>query len=533
MQSGNKQSAQTMSEHQRRDSAIEIRFRVDAPRPAPPGWRKVLLVAVMVGSSAGWLLWDHGRRWMLRELQRQLADPQHPAEALLAIEAARQLPADGALMLVDALAHPDPAVALAAHDVLREKTEVWLQSDAAEAVDRIRLLLDRLSALPEALTSEGEMHLRMLATRVAAACQQREGQEWKKLESALRELVLRRGGQATAAALEIDSAMVDASAVPPQATRSSSAGLQTPPPPPTSELSDDQQGATTNRPQAAGVPGAAGDFPSAVSATLSDGRANDEFPPTAFSAREASAAESGPAGESSAGHGATQQPVVQMPSYRRVVGGTKEDAENAAALVSLAAPPAAPAPTEKPDSSGAMPSARYRLISNTDGMVPAGQATNLQPTAVVVHRMADAPLKRMVVDEPVTLEGIDRLPDDQLVRLLGSIQPKIGQAATLALKSRGWSDQDLELAVTLARGSKTVRLELLDVILRREDLNPRQWLLWMASDGQAEVRGRAVALLGTMMDEEVRRQLRMLLSRENDEAVRQAIRQALLAGNRP
>jgi hypothetical protein len=63
--------------------------------------------------------------------------------------------------------------------------------------------------------------------------------------------------------------------------------------------------------------------------------------------------------------------------------------------------------------------------------------------------------------------------------------------------------------------------------VQREDVDARPWLLWMAEDGQESVRQHAVALLTPLVDNDVRRQLRLLLNREGDEKVAQTIRQVL------
>ncbi len=126
------------------------------------------------------------------------------------------------------------------------------------------------------------------------------------------------------------------------------------------------------------------------------------------------------------------------------------------------------------------------------------------------------------------LAGIDQLPIQELVRLLGSVQPKIAQAAALALRRHGMSESKLELAMELATGTEQRRLEIIDQFPSRTDIDPRVWLLWMAQDGQTEVRARAIAQLSSMLDQDVMRELRMLLNRERDPEVAQTIRRLLV-----
>lgn len=154
----------------------------------------------------------------------------------------------------------------------------------------------------------------------------------------------------------------------------------------------------------------------------------------------------------------------------------------------------------------------------------------LENSPTVAHRISDAPSTRVSVDPPVSLNGLENKPDKQLVRLLGSVQPRVSQAASLMLRARGWPDEQLELASELATCSEARRIELIHEIAVRTDLNAKTWLLWMAEDGQPAVRRHAVSLLNSMLDEEVQLGLRNLLRRENDETVSQTIRQVLLSG---
>ncbi|MEO8270162.1 MAG: hypothetical protein ABI557_10590, partial [Aureliella sp.] len=76
------------------------------------------------------------------------------------------------------------------------------------------------------------------------------------------------------------------------------------------------------------------------------------------------------------------------------------------------------------------------------------------------------------------------------------------------------------------------RIRLLHEIAIRTDLEPRQWLLWMAEDGEPEVKQQAVALLSSMtQDLQMQRNLRRLLAQETDESVAQSLRKVLLVRN--
>jgi hypothetical protein len=128
------------------------------------------------------------------------------------------------------------------------------------------------------------------------------------------------------------------------------------------------------------------------------------------------------------------------------------------------------------------------------------------------------------------MQGFDQLNIDQLVRLLASVQPQVAQQAALALRAQGFPDERLALASELATALPEQQIDLLQQIALRSDLDPRPWLLWMAEDGQPEVRRQAIGLLSSMAhDLQLQRDLRRLLAQERDERVAHSIRQVLLA----
>lgn len=130
------------------------------------------------------------------------------------------------------------------------------------------------------------------------------------------------------------------------------------------------------------------------------------------------------------------------------------------------------------------------------------------------------------------LGEITKIEIAELVRLLASDNPDITKAATLALRNHGLSDYRIELASELATGSAVRRMELIQQLAVSPDLDPRPWLVWMAEDGQPEVRRLAVSLLSSMLDPEIERSMRMLLFREQDEPTRDQIRKVLLSASK-
>lgn len=149
---------------------------------------------------------------------------------------------------------------------------------------------------------------------------------------------------------------------------------------------------------------------------------------------------------------------------------------------------------------------------------------------VIPQNIEPLPVAAADSQSAITLSGIESLQIDQLVRLLSSVQPRVSQAATLALRQRGMPEENLEMAIQLATGSTEVRQTILNQIAQRDDMDVRPWLLWMATEGEEPVRRQAVSLLKPIAadDMDVRRQLRLLLNKERDEQVAHTIRQVLV-----
>jgi len=158
-----------------------------------------------------------------------------------------------------------------------------------------------------------------------------------------------------------------------------------------------------------------------------------------------------------------------------------------------------------------------------------GTTMKMSDSSDIIDDHAAASPKNSPVDSAdIELSGIDQLPIDQLVRLLASLQPRVAQSASLALRRKGMSDDKMALAMKLSNGTSDERLRLLRETVVRDDLDPRPWLLWMAGDGDPQVREQAVGLLSPLLDTDVRRQLRLLLNKERDERVSQTIRRVLV-----
>ena len=110
---------------------------------------------------------------------------------------------------------------------------------------------------------------------------------------------------------------------------------------------------------------------------------------------------------------------------------------------------------------------------------------------------------------------------------LSSTRPHLQAAAVRELRSRGFTDGDMEMAQRLISTDSRVRLAMIDELPSRTDVDPRQWLLWLAADAERDVRLEAISVLGTMNDPAVAQKLRLLLREERDTTVASRLRRIL------
>jgi hypothetical protein len=90
-------------------------------------------------------------------------------------------------------------------------------------------------------------------------------------------------------------------------------------------------------------------------------------------------------------------------------------------------------------------------------------------------------------------------------------------------------DDQVELAVNLATGSISERLQALERLMQDGQVSPLPWLVWMAEDADAKVREKSIRLLGSIDNEDSRREMRLLMNREKDESLRGLLRQLSFA----
>jgi hypothetical protein len=167
--------------------------------------------------------------------------------------------------------------------------------------------------------------------------------------------------------------------------------------------------------------------------------------------------------------------------------------------------------SSNPSPTLAVPFAPVRLVSNNRiaDTVPALETTNPPSSGV---------------------QGLDKIPLEQLFPMLGSTQDRRVGMVYEELNRRGITDPIINRAIDLAKGDSQQRLAALEEIVRSDAMNPLPLLVWMAQTNDRPVRQRAIAILGSMQDPEAMRRLRELVHREPDQYLQQQIQQALVAG---
>ena len=462
---------------------LSLTFRAEDPAPPrsslPGGWWLWCLLGVGIGLG-GWLL---SRQYLAEKLGERLLTSKSRPEAMVALEGLLLLDSTASHAIVSGLQHEDFAVARAAFRAIESQIERWQDLAPAAAKTRMQVLAESLLELPDTIPSENRILASSLASRIFTMCLEREGEDMKPIMLAC-EQVLKRGSpsiadepnERIASLTDTNYSLTDTSTaesaeapvvdVPAsEFTDSFAAPLITPPAP----LPPDASKSNVRSPQL-------------IDPTDGQSMSLDSNQPLS----------------SAGGRGSlrliTSQvnaaPVTNMPRY---IGDSQDQM-----VEGVQPPPVEPEPMTLP------PSNEEFVEDGVELPRPA------EPSAQ-------------------TLAGIEQLSIQQLVRLLASTQPKITQAASLALRRQGMSDSKLDLAMRLANGSEQQRLEIIDQFPSRTDIDPRVWLLWMAQDGQTEVRARAVAQLSSMLDNDVMRELRLLLNRERDPEIAQMIRKLLMS----
>jgi hypothetical protein len=127
-----------------------------------------------------------------------------------------------------------------------------------------------------------------------------------------------------------------------------------------------------------------------------------------------------------------------------------------------------------------------------------------------------------LVDSP--METFD---DKSVIHWLGSPHQRLREQARAELVSRGFSESQLVFATQIAAGDTGTKLELVNLIARSTESDPRPWLMLMLDDENRDVKLHVVSALATMNDPDVDQKLRMHLVDETDLTVAARIRRVL------
>ncbi len=479
-----------MPDNQQNIERLDLRFQVE-PAPdshrfsLPGGW----LVWCLFGIGLGLACWFVGRDSLARSLSSQLSAAESAEQALLALDGLLMLDANASLEIVAGLEHADSRVSRTAFRTLDTQITRWQKLGDSQSMDRLSELAARLQQMPESASPNTLMLASGLASRIYTVCIDRDDPELASVLAAC-ETVIRRAGTVHAPQ-ERDNhwAATDVGLAPfadPQVEAAgSSARLSDP-------VATTAAPSTTRQAEVPFAQDQLGLLPAGVPV-----RTIEET-----SASTSIHSQMTPTVQNRSSH----QPFLaesHLPAYETVDGSPSQEA----------------------------------TTLHGYGMAPvemtAGDPQSPQPQFVrVPATLSHSPITKLAATGQPTpaLGGMDELEIEQLVRLLASVQPNVVQSACLALRKKGMSETRLALACELATCSAARRLQLLGQIAANGESEPTPWLLWMAEDGQPEVRKLAVSLLSSMVDPHVERSLRVLLNRERDAEVEQTIRQTLLVG---
>ena len=131
------------------------------------------------------------------------------------------------------------------------------------------------------------------------------------------------------------------------------------------------------------------------------------------------------------------------------------------------------------------------------------------------------------IPQSSTASTFSKMDTGSVVRFLNDEHAISAREAADELRRRGMTSKQLRFAIDLANGTSEQRLHTLDKFSASEISNPIPWLVWMAQDGQREVRLKAIATLAKVGTDEARLQLRVLLKNETDQLVVAQIRHLL------
>jgi HEAT repeats len=442
---------------------LDLRFRATPHKQA--GWLPGgVILWFILGIAVGGSVWVYGRRELAKQLEKQAAS-NSPTESILALDALHELDPNRIDHLVLALRHADIRVAKSSSQLINLYIDKWNSMELTQRYSSMRSFTEQLGKTPHGLPEANVTLVRSIAARFYSITVATDDPQIKPVAEICKRLLV------------LES--VDPSQ-----------------PPTTSSLQGANSTGKTSPPQS--PPG-----PLSSSGTS----------PRATQANESTV-------------------ILPVATFTQSVKAPDELA-NPQASVQLISGPTRPRATVRNTTSGpgASSSANQRdtaSLSLSDSERSDSPKSELPVVVATPASIASTPLASMkVVSNSPDLAGIEKMQIAELVKLLGHNNSDVGKAAALALRHHGLSDEEIQLATELANGSANRRLQLIQQIAAQGNVNPRPWLVWMAEDGEPEVRRMAVSLLAPMIDETVTRSLRNLAVRESDSQIKEMITRVL------
>lgn len=114
------------------------------------------------------------------------------------------------------------------------------------------------------------------------------------------------------------------------------------------------------------------------------------------------------------------------------------------------------------------------------------------------------------------------ISEETLLPRLWDTSPRVAQATEQALLARGLSAEHIGLGRMVVHPQVRMRVSAVDSILKRPELDPVVWLLFLSHDDEASVRARAVEALASHDEPRVRERLGEMASADPSVEVRQA-----------
>lgn len=445
---------------------LDLRFRAAPPKQA--GWLPGgALLWFILGIAVGGSVWIYGRRELAKQLEKQ-ASSSSPTESILALDALHELDPNRIDHLVLALRHADIRVAKSSSQLINHYIDKWSSMELTQRYSSMRSLAEQLGKTPHGLPEANVTLVRSIAARVYSISVATDDPQIKPIAEICKRLLVLES---------VDPSQPTTTSSQLGANSTGQALPQQSPPGPLTSSSVPSRGSQTNEPTFA--------LSSAPLTQAADKSAEATVNPQA------------------------SLQLISGPTRPRASVRNTNSGQSA-------------------NSSGGMSTQADTnpvSLSNTGGNQPKSELPVVVATPASI---ASTPLATMkVVSNSPDLAGIEKMQIAELVKLLGHTNSDIGKAAALALRHHGLSDEEIQLASELANGSANRRLQLIQQIAAQGNVNPRPWLVWMAEDGEPEVRRMAVSLLAPMIDDAVTRSLRNLAVRESDNQTKELITRVL------